>query len=73
MPSDCGEAPCFACGTPTFLDRNELRVCDNCQKTLPLLRALCREALAALREHDAEYHYVTPPDLLARLEKATGA
>ena len=35
------------------------------------LRGLCRDALRALEEHDSEYHYVTPPELLARLATAT--
>jgi hypothetical protein len=33
MPSDCGTAPCFACGKTTY----EIgpRVCEECQSVLP--------------------------------------
>jgi hypothetical protein len=33
------------------------------------LRALCKHALDALRAHGAEYHYVTPIELLEKLEE----
>jgi hypothetical protein len=31
------------------------------------LRTLCRHVLAALHTHDAEYHFVTPMELLEKL------
>ena len=33
------------------------------------LCALCRHALEALNTHDSEYHYVTPTELLEKLEE----
>lgn len=45
--------------------------CEERDRWIARAKSAMLEALAALKEHDSEYHYTTPPKLLALLQDLT--
>jgi hypothetical protein len=67
-----GEMMRQAIGACLVSQRGQVALLQASTSELARARALLEEARRHLREHDAEYHHVTPPELLASIDAALG-